>query len=627
MTTDKQMTWSFRVSASGDLRLQADTDSGRDFQRFGTLLAVATGTIAAHGRFRTGHATGALSAEEVTPDLSQRVSALCAILNQLIEASGPFGPLAEETTPGLPKSGLPKSGLSERLSALRRPAAQLAEPALPRARKVRGWRRAVGLQVLDQPEALTSALAEYRLQSEVPLSQPRGSALLADVVGALGRLVLAGGATVLVSEPEDHTLRLSFHEAGPELSAMCVTGVEGDLTKPDGRVVQRLIAEDAAAPRHRLGLLLGRAMQIAAVLRGYCVGLPDRVEITVTHDAVPEVRIGLAVTGPGWAFALPEQAARLRLAFERRDLSEGVQAFEAAGLEVSQRYGPWEVPADAVDLVARAPRVWQDKALPDRPRWTYSGTGGVPSLPAGAMPFAFEPPRPVALQAARWRDLGVPALGELNETYRTAWLEWLDGPRKPTGVPEVFALRYLEGIEFYLLREAPAASDTPALAREVARLARQASKGSRLAEASLHLWDWLGATGRRKVEHLGTDAPATVLVETGRRAAQDGRLTPQDLGALARHLLPETIPKKAPEPAHLADVIGRLAPQGLAVRLPRVQLRLAYRSLSGACDMSEKFCLPNLEPVRDLRHSTALRRLIAECAAHLTDGRGGNVPS
>lgn len=622
MTTDQRMTWRFLLPASGDLRIRAGSDSGRDFQRFGSVLAVATGTIAAHGRFRTGQATGALSAEEVTPDLSQRASALCAVLNQLIEASGPFGPVGERARPGLPKTDL-----AGRLSALRRPAAQPAEPVLPRARKTRGWRGAVGLRTLDQPDALTTAVTEYRLQSEVPLSQPGVSLLLADVVGALGRLVLAGGATVLVSEAEGRTLRLAFHEAGPELSAMCVAAVEGDLTKPDGRVIQRLIADDAAAPRHRLRLLLGRAMQIASVLRGHCVGLPDRVEITVSHDAVPEVRIGLAVTGAGWAFALPEQAARLRLAFDRRDLSEGVQTFAAAGLEVSQMSGPWEVPANVVDLVAPAPRAWQDKALPDRPRWTYSGTGGVPSLPAGAMPFAFEPPRPVALQAARWRDLGVTALAELNETYQTAWLEWLEGPRKPTGMPEVFALRYLEGIEFYLLREAPPASDASTLAREVARLARQAAKGSRLAAASLHLWDWLGATGRRKVEHLGTDAPATVLVETGRRAAQDGRLTPQDLGALARHLLPETIPKKARDPAHLADVMARLAPQGLALRPPRVPLRLAYRSLSGACDMTEVFRLPNRKPVPDLRHSAVLRRLITDCADQIGSATEGNPAS
>lgn len=610
MTTDKQMTWRFRVPASGDLRLQADTYGGRDFQRFGTVLAVATGTIAAHGRFRTGHATGALSAEEVMPDLSQRASALCAVLNQLIEASGPFGPLAEQTT-----LGLPKSGLSERLSALRRPIAQPAEPALPRARKVRGWRRAVGLQVLDQPEALTSALAEYRMQSEVPLSQPRVSALLADVVGGLGRLVLAGGATVLVSEPEDQTLRLSFHEAGPELSAMCVAGVEGDMTKTEGRIVQGLIADDAAAPRHRLLLLLGRAMQIASVLRGYCPGLPDRVEITVTHDVVPVVRIVLAVTGLGWAFALPEQMARLRFAHDRRDLSEGLQAFAAAGLEVSQRSGHWKVPADVVDLDAPAPRVWQDKALTGRPRWTFSGSGGAPSLPAGAMPFAFEPPRPVALQAARWRDLRVPSLAELNDTYRHAWLEWLDGPRKPTDVPDVFALRYLEGIEFHLLRGSTAASDTPALSREVARLARQATKGSRLAGAAQHLWDWLGATGRRKVENLAADARSTVLVETGRRVTQDGRLTPQELGALARHLLPETVTSKQRDPAHLVQAMSQLAPDGLSMRLPRVPLRLAYRSLSGACDMEELFRLPNWKPVSDLTHSAALRRLIADCAA------------
>lgn len=619
MTKDQRMTWRFLVPASGDLRIRSESYSGSDFQRFGSVLAVATGTIAAHGRFRTGQATGALSAEEVTPDLSQRTSALCAVLNQLIEASGPFGPVGEQA-----RSGLPKTDLSGRLSALRRPAAQPAEPALPRARKARGWRRAVGLRTLDQPDALTTALTEYRLQSEVPLSQPGVSLLIADVVGALGRLVLAGGASALVSGEGDRTLRLAFHETGPELSAMFVAAVEGDLTKPDGRIIQRLIADDVAAPRHRLLLLLGRAMQIASVLRGHCVGLPDRVEITVSHEAVPEVRIGLAVTGAGWAFALPEQAARLHLAFERRDLSEGVQAFAAAGLEVSQTSGPWKVPADVVNLVAPAPRVWQDKALPDRPRWIYSGTGGVPSLPAGAMPFAFEPSRPVALQAARWRDLGAPPLAELTETYRTAWLEWLEGPRKPTGVPEVFALRYLEGIEFYLLREAPSASDAPALAHEVARLARQAAKGSRLAEASLHLWDWLGATGRRKLEHLGTDAPATVLVETGRRAAQEGRLTPTDIGALARHLLPETIPEKARDPAHLADVMARLAPEGLALRPPRVPLRLAYRSLSGACDMTDVFRLPNRKPLADLRHSAALRRLIEDCADHIGSATQGN---
>jgi len=158
----------------------------------------------------------------------------------------------------------------------------------------------------------------------------------------------------------------------------------------------------------------------------------------------------------------------------------------------------------------------------------------------------------------------------------------------------------------------------------VARLARQAAKGSRLAEASLHLWDWLGATGRRKVEHLGTDAPATVFVETGRRAAQDGRLTPQELGALARHLLPETIPKKARDPAHLADVMARLAPKGLVLRLPRVPLRLAYRSLSGACDQTEAFRLPNWKPVPDLRHSAALRRLIVDCADHIGSGTEGD---
>lgn len=609
--TDKAATaWRIELPAKGDLVFHRDQPVETGWLPWGDGFKLRPAALAALGRVQAHPPLAALMINGGTAEVSAATIALRQKLEQLLHATGPF---ARPAAP--PLDGLPGRDLAR---------------AIPEAREARKPRRPwwghlpgnkgstaapPALTVLKDPDRLLAALARYRRETEVPRACA-GDTRLRGPVTALGRLELAGGAEVTLRFDPDGGLHLDFHERGPECAVMLQPVTDVVDPKPGAAQVVRAAPPlpDTRAPALRRLLLQARALQIACALRAHCHPMPPRVEIGSRHDCLPEESVTLALAASGWDLELPARLQELEALFDRKEVGPDFGTFFAAeGIRVTLQRRPATPDIQACrDIEAPLPREWRANPLPGLPRWTYSGEGGAPSTPAGAMPFALEPADAQRFQAAGWTASQAPVLAGLPATERERFLDWLAGPRDPRALPEPLVQRYLEGLEFRLLADPGAVTEITALAAEVARLAARTAPGSRIGQAAADLWDWLGATGARPLRPLLSEGPCSVLVQTGRSLALNGALSRTELRALAPQLLAAA--ERPADPDALADALSAGLPDPLRLRAPDAPLRLRYASLSGACDRAELPRLQDGKPVPDPRRSMRLLRLVRDCA-------------
>lgn len=379
---------------------------------------------------------------------------------------------------------------------------------------------------------------------------------------------------------------LQMKEAGP-LERLLDTVIAVPSDKKDvyrvtiGRKSERTQSESLAARF----VALVRAVQLARLWAACWTGELPRLDVEVSHSGLDGQAVRLIIGPESWGLPLERLTDRLVKVLDE-DAPELVWTLLGGG-GLAPQLVPLASHEDCEwrEHAALQPVAWQASDAPGLPRWTYAGTAHAGVL--AELPFALSPESPFPPE------------------QQQAFLDWLHGERRASGLHPGFALTYLQGLEHRLLSGSASPAECAALVAEIRALASlvDAPLQARLRD----LLDWLGATGRRELGTLIDEGPFSILVATASKLADGTALGRDDLCALATLCLKGEISRDEGFRAGLREI----APDGLRFMPPRVGLAARYESLCGGLDEARCQFLHKGQPLADLRASARLRQVFA----------------
>lgn len=326
-----------------------------------------------------------------------------------------------------------------------------------------------------------------------------------------------------------------------------------------------------------------RAVQLAHIWSACWTQALPRLDVEVFHTGLSDQALRLTIAPEGWGLPLARLAQDLHGVLE----DEAEPMWKARdGVDLSWRLVPPATPEELTwrDHWVPEPVAWQSAHDSVLPRWTYAGTAHADLREV--LPFAVTPDGPFPP----------------DEQHR--FLAWLAGERRSEGLRPGFAMTYLQGLEYRLLKDTAPAPERAALVAEIKAIANLADEA--LLDRARHLIDWLGATDRRSLVALSDEGPICILIATARRVADGRALEVDDLCALASLCLGEDTDLGEGFRAALLQI----APEGLRLAPPKVQLAAHYASLGGELDEARRSFLHKDKPLSDLRASARLRHVL-----------------